>query len=97
MIYTHKWGIFMYEVILKGKVAKKLNRLPENVQELFFRLQDDLESSGPIQALWSRYSKIGKDKYHCHLNYNYVACWRHEKKTIIIEVYYVGSRENAPY
>jgi hypothetical protein len=31
------------------------------------------------------------------LTYHYVACWRHEKETIIIEVYYVGSREDAPF
>jgi hypothetical protein len=32
-----------------------------------------------------------------HLSYHYVACWRHEKGTMTIEVNYVGSRENAPY
>ena len=46
---------------------------------------------------WANYSKIGKDKYHCHLSYSYVACWNYEKSGITIEVYYVGSRENAPY
>jgi hypothetical protein len=35
--------------------------------------------------------------YHCHLSYRYVACWTWRKKEIVIEVYYVGSRENAPY
>ena len=40
--------------------------------------------------------QLSKNEYHCHLNYRYVACWRHEKNTITIEVYYVGSREQAP-
>ncbi len=31
------------------------------------------------------------------LAHKWVACWKHEKNTIIIEVYYAGSRENAPY
>jgi len=31
------------------------------------------------------------------LNYHYVACWRTDKATITIEVYYVGSREKNPY
>ena len=35
------------------------------------------------------------NEYHCHLSYHWVACWRHEKETIEIEVYYAGSRENA--
>jgi hypothetical protein len=31
------------------------------------------------------------------LNYRYVACWTCRKNEIEIEVYYVGSREKAPY
>jgi hypothetical protein len=41
--------------------------------------------------------KLDENIYHCHLAYKWVACWKHEKSTIIIEVYYAGSRENAPY
>jgi len=41
--------------------------------------------------------KLSEIEYHCHLTYHYVACWRHEKETIILEVYYVGSREDAPF
>jgi hypothetical protein len=37
------------------------------------------------------------NKYHCHLSNKWVACWKNEKDSIIIEVYYAGSRENAPY
>jgi hypothetical protein len=32
-----------------------------------------------------------------HLLHKWVACWYWEKKSIVIEVNYVGSRENAPY
>ena len=32
-----------------------------------------------------------------HLNYRYVACWNYRQGKIEIEVYYVGSREKAPY
>lgn len=35
--------------------------------------------------------------HHCHLNYRYVACWTCRRNEIVIEVYYVGSREKAPY
>lgn len=62
---------------------------------------------------WSHFSALGKNKYHCHLlkskggennssnkgkGPRYVACWIVEDKKIkIVEVYYVGSHENAPY
>lgn len=65
---------------------------------LFADLKMDLESKGPEQPEWMNYSKLGKNKYHCHLNYHYVACWQVEAdNTLTLEVYYAGSRENAPY
>lgn len=87
----------IYNVILKKRIRKKLTKCPKSVRELFGLLLEDLESAGPVQPKWRGFSKLIGNKYHCHLNYNYVACWKHEKKTIVIEVYYVGSRENAPY
>jgi hypothetical protein len=72
--------------------------MPEIVQKRFDLLYEILTHEGQTGAnQWHNYGKLGENKYHCHLNYSYVACWRHEKKTIIIEVYYVGSREDAPY
>lgn len=50
-----------------------------------------------MQKNWPNYSKLGDSKYHCHLAYSWVACWSYEKGEIKIEVYYAGSRENAPY
>ena len=63
----------------------------------FDLLAEDLAEFGPFRANWPNYSKLGGDKFHCHLNRSYVACWTFEKECITIEVYYVGSRENAPY
>jgi hypothetical protein len=63
----------------------------------FKALVKDLQLDGPVRPDWDNYSKLGGSKHHCHLNYRYVACWTSESKTITIEVYYVGSRENAPY
>jgi len=57
----------------------------------------DLEATGPVQPSWMNYSKLGDDRYHCHLGYHHSACWMSLNGTITIEVYYVGSRENAPY
>ncbi|MBU3915193.1 hypothetical protein KKA14_06625 [bacterium] len=86
-----------YTIVLKKKQEKNLKKLPESVQERFAALAKDLSEKGPIQPNWSNYSKLGKSKYHCHIARSWVACWKYEKKTIIIEVYYVGSREKAPY
>ena len=87
----------MYTVKIKRKIEQNLNKLPQKVQDLFSELVDDLREKGPIQACWPSFSSLSKNEYHCHLKYRYVACWRNEKNTITIEVYYVGSRENAPY
>jgi mRNA-degrading endonuclease RelE of RelBE toxin-antitoxin system len=87
----------MYQVRIRKKAGKNLNRLSLEVRQLFFLLVEDLKQFGPIQKDWKNYSKLGGSRYHCHLNYSHVACWTWEKNTIEVEVYYVGSREKAPY
>lgn len=87
----------MYQVKVKKKVMKGLQKLPVEIRQAFARLLIDLEEKGPIQTGWPNYSKLSNDTYHCHLAYHYSACWRNENGTITIEVYYVGSREGAPY
>ena len=82
---------------VKKKVARGLKKLPKDVKRLLFLLIEDLKFDGPIQKSWQNFSPLGKNQYHCHLNYRYVACWTYNKGEIEIEVYYVGSREKAPY
>jgi len=86
-----------YKVKIKKKANRGLKKLPVNVQKLLFLLIEDLKSDGPLQKSWNNFSPLGDDKYHCHLNYRYVACWTYRQGEIEIEVYYVGSREKAPY
>ena len=71
--------------------------MPLNEQKKFVQLINDLTEKGPVQINWPNYSKLSKDEYHCHLSYSWVACWKCEKESILIEVYYAGSREKAPY
>ena len=71
--------------------------MPLSIQKKFFFSINDLERLGPIRTEWQNFSSLGKNEYHCHLSHKWIACWRNEKKSIIIEVYYAGSRENAPY
>lgn len=87
----------MWNVVVKRKMIRTIEALPEKIQDMFADLKTDLELDGPEQTAWSNYSKLGGDRYHCHLTYRYVACWKHENGTLTLEVYYVGSRENAPY
>ena len=87
-----------HTVIIKKSAFKNVRVLPRAVQLKFAALVKvliDAGASGPHD--WQNYSKLNANEYHCHLTYHYVACWRHEKNTIIIEVYYAGSREKAPY
>ena len=86
-----------YKVLIKKKVLKSVTTMPAATQQRLKILVDDLRDMGPARAEWPNYSKLSKNEYHCHLGYKWVACWRMEKKSIEIEVYYAGSRENAPY
>jgi mRNA-degrading endonuclease RelE of RelBE toxin-antitoxin system len=87
----------MFKVLIKKKVIKELKKMPARVQEKLVALVDDLRENGPVQPGWPNYSKLGQNKYHCHLERKWVACWYYEDKSLVIEVYYAGSRENAPY
>ena len=82
---------------MRRKVARGLRKLPADVQKLLYLLIADLQADGPIQRSWMNFSSLGSDRYHCHLNYIYVACWTCRKGSILIEVYYAGSGEKAPY
>ncbi len=86
-----------YEVFLKKKLVKSLWKLPLWVQKKFALLVLDLKEKGPEQPKWQNYSRLSETEYHCHLGTSWVACWRNQSETYAIEVYYVGSREKAPY
>lgn len=90
-------GARRYEVRIKAKVARGLAKLPRNVQKTVKLLVLDLEESGPLQRAWNNFGALGPDEYHCHMTHRYVACWSWQKGSDVIEVYYAGSREDAPY
>jgi mRNA-degrading endonuclease RelE of RelBE toxin-antitoxin system len=88
-----------YQVHITKRAIKTVEKMPFEQQELLQQLLLDLSEKGPYQYDWPNYSplKNQKDRYHCHLSKKWVACWRWEKGTIVIEVYYAGSRQNPPY
>ena len=90
--------LYMYKVRIKKKALEIIQEMPVSVQEKFRALVKDIENDGPVQKSWPNYSPVGKVSYHCHLTYRWVAVWRLDgNNSMIVEVYYVGSRENAPY
>jgi hypothetical protein len=99
--------VVKWQVFLTNTAAKQKKKLPMGVVEVFARLVGDLEQEGPIQKNWSHFGMLKKGKniqensYHCHVKSGrptYVVCWLvRDKKIQIVEVYYVGTHENAPY
>lgn len=89
----------VWQVKAKRKLLNKIEKLPQEVILLWQSLVKDLELRGYFPGKkWRNFSKLGKNECHCHLNRSYVACWIVlDEKIQIMEVYYVGSRENAPY
>ena len=93
MCYVMSW-----KVSFTSKAAKQVEKLPARDRDLISRLVGELQLVGPVQPRWRNYSKLGSDTYHCHLSYRWVACWRVKDNNVqLIEIYYAGSRENAPY
>lgn len=86
-----------YKVTMKRRLVRAVERMPKAERQRLKMLLDDLAERGPVQPGWRNYSALSATEYHCHLSYHWVACWRCEKGAIEIEVYYAGSRENAPY
>ena len=87
----------MYNVVIRKSAIKGIEKMPHIAQLAMGNLIEDLKESGPIQKGWSNFGRIGKNRYHCHLTRKWVACWVSYENSILIEVYYAGSRENAPY
>lgn len=86
-----------YTVKLTAKTKKMIKKLPLDIQDVFVLLVEDIKQNGAIRKNWHNFSALGENKYHCHLKYSWVACWKWVKGSFIVEVYYAGSRENAPY
>jgi mRNA-degrading endonuclease RelE of RelBE toxin-antitoxin system len=94
----------MWQVGFTSTAARQKKRLPANISEKLARLIGDLEKIGPIQKEWSHFGALKnfpENSYHCHIKSGrptYVVCWKVRDKAIhIIEIFYVGTHESAPY
>ncbi len=97
-----------WEVAISGRAQRESSRLPKEVQMALSFLVKEMELCGPkLSRSWKNFGPLKKDPgipdnaYHCHLKKGrptYVACWfivnKMERQ---IEVFYVGTHENAPY
>ena len=76
-------------------------KLPEAIQAAVDALAMDIQLNGPVRGNWKNYGKLSATQHHCHVKKGrptYVVCWEVIDKTIrIVEVYYVGTHEGAPY
>ncbi len=94
-----------WDVTFSNKAFKQALLLNERVRLVLQVLVQDLKVYGPAPGKhWSNYGKLSvgraEDVRHCHLikgNPTYVCCWKVNKQEQLIEVYYVGTHEKAPY
>jgi hypothetical protein len=86
-----------WKVGFTKKAAKQTKKLKPALQDTLKLLIADIAINGPVRGNWKNYSKLADGGHHCHLNYDHVACWRVTAAGIEVEVYYAGSRKDAPY
>lgn len=92
------------------KAEKQTEKLSKSAKLALNLLITDLANNGPFPgSSWPSYGKLkglkgvksNRDLRHCHLikgNPTYVCCWEVvETEVKIIEVYYAGPHEKAPY
>lgn len=91
-----------WTVDIVGQAKKSDKNLSKDATKAFVLLLNELKTKGPYRHDWPNYTKMkGIDDYHCHLKKGkptYVVCWIiQDKNKRIIEVYYAGTHEKAPY
>jgi hypothetical protein len=84
------------------RVEKQIRQLPPKMKDTLIFLLREIEELGPVRGNWPNYSKLGSGRHHCHLRKQgrptYVVVWEEKDREIkVVEVTYVGTRENAPY
>ena len=96
-----------WQITYSNQARKSVKHIPKNIKVLLDLLAMEMEKEGPYRKDWPNYGPLRKggsipdNSYHCHLKKGrptYVACWKIEDKTFKkVEIFYVGSHENAPY
>jgi len=93
----------MWQVGFTSKAAHQTQKLPDELQSVVSALVAELQVRGPMLFEWKNFGKLKgqRARYHCHIKSGrptYVVCWEViDKRIRILEVYYVGTHEKAPY
>ena len=91
----------IWVVSFTKRTTKQVHELPFSVQLKLRTLILEIGELGPVRGNWKNYGKLNETCHHCHLKVGhptYVVCWELVNKEIrIVEVYYVGTHEKAPY
>lgn len=95
----------LWDVKFSKNAVKQAKKLNSRVLAVLQVLVESLKANGGCPGKnWPNYGKLkgsgAIDKRHCHLikgNPTYVCCWKVDKLNQLIEVYYVGTHEKAPY
>lgn len=92
-----------WQVFFTKHALKQVEKLPNNARLSIDTLVGEIAALGPMRHNWKNFGKLRGmvNTYHCHIKHGkptYVACWQVKNKEIkIVEVYYVGTHEKAPY
>jgi len=91
-----------WAVYFTRKAEKQAKKLKPRILAALDLFVTEMQIVGPSAGhKWPNFSKLNSKLWHCHLvkgKPTYVCCWEIiDKKIKVIEVYYVGTHENAPY
>ncbi|GAB4024823.1 MAG: hypothetical protein Fur0010_28030 [Bdellovibrio sp.] len=99
-----------WQIRFTKKMTKNFDELPEEIKIRLWALIKRMELFGPYLEFWDDVEKVkfknyGKlqgmiNRYHCHIKKGqptYVVCWEVHEEIVLVEIYYVGSHEKAPY
>ena len=90
-----------WTVMISRGARRQVRRLPEQAMRNLVALIKEIETLGPVRGNWPNYSRLGKDRHHCHIKKGrptYVAIWEvREKEIRLVEVTYAGTHEKTPY
>lgn len=96
----------VWKVNYSNKASKQRLKMPKHIQDAIDLLVIEIEKAGPIRRNWPNFDSLTRknlpeNTYHCHLKKGrptYVSCWYVvDKKLKQVEIFYVGTHENAPY
>ena len=98
---SQKWSVELSRDAEKQYNKLKRNGSKPSITDVINLLIIEMRKEGPYRNNWSNYGPLEEDEFHCHLKKGkptYVACWKViDKENQLIEVYYVGTHESAPY